>query len=57
MTVNQQNVKSDIISNLNHIMEKIAEEMNSANEDNAIYYDDAIYAIQSAVDYLETANC
>ena len=57
MTVNQQNVKSDIISNLNHIMEKIAEEMNSANEDNAIYYDDAIYAIQSAVDLLETANC
>ena len=57
MTLNQQNVKSDIISNLNHIMEKIAEEMNSANEDNAIYYDDAIYAIQSAVDYLETANC
>ena len=57
MTVNQQNVKNDIISNLNHIMEKIAEEMNSANEDNAIYYDDAIYAIQSAVDYLETANC
>ena len=57
MTVNQQNVKSDIISNLNHIMEKIAEEMNSANEDNAIYFDDAIYAIQSAVDYLETANC
>ena len=57
MTVNQENVKNDIISNLNHIMEKIAEEMNSANEDNAIYYDDAIYAIQSAVDYLETANC
>ena len=57
MTLNQQNVKSDIISNLNHIMSKIAEEMNSANEDNAIYYDDAIYAIQSAVDYLETANC
>lgn len=57
MTLNQQNVKSDIISNLNHIMEKIAEEMNSANEDNAIYYDDAIYAIQSAVDLLETANC
>ena len=57
MTLNQQNVKSDIIINLNHIMSKIAEEMNSANEDNAIYYDDAIYAIQSAVDYLETANC
>ena len=57
MTLNQQNVKSDIISNLNHIIEQINEEMNSANEDNAIYYDDAIYAIQSAVDLLETANC
>lgn len=57
MTVNQENVKNDIISDLNHIMSKIAEEMNSACEDNAIYYDDAIYAIQSAVDLLETANC
>ena len=57
MTLNQENIKSDIISNLNHIIEQIAEEMNSACEDNAIYYDDAIYAIQSAVDLLETANC
>ena len=57
MTLNQQNIKSDIISKLNHIIEQINEEMNSACEDNAIYYDDAIYAIQSAVDLLETANC
>jgi len=57
MTLNQQNIKSDIISKLNHIIEQISEEMNSACEDNAIYYDDAIYAIQSAVDLLETANC
>jgi hypothetical protein len=57
MTVTQENTKNDIISKLNHIMEQINQEMNSACEDNAIYYDDAIYAIQSAVDLLETANC